>query len=65
MEQLSNIISILSTVLVFLGCIIGIFLLILPFIIIKKMNNIEDAIRMFHTDLAQFLNEYTSKTQKK
>jgi|GEM_PF-4557558 len=62
MEAMGGMFSIVSLILVILGFILGVFWLILPFILIKRLNNIEDAVRTFHTDLAQFLNDYASKT---
>ena len=61
MEAMGGLLSIISLVLIILGFILGILWLILPFILIRKLNNIEDAVRTFHTDLAQFLNDYVTK----
>ena len=49
-------------ILILLIPIVLIFWLIIPFILIRKLNNIEEAVRTFHTDLAQFLNDYATKT---
>ncbi|MBN1212639.1 MAG: hypothetical protein JXA92_08685 [candidate division Zixibacteria bacterium] len=62
MEVMGGIVGIVSIVLTVLGLILGVLWLILPFVLIKKLNNIEDAVRTFHTDLAQFLNDYAAKT---
>ena len=61
METMSGVLSIITLVFIVLGGVLGILWLILPFILIRKLNNIEDAVRTFHSDLAQFLNDYASK----
>ncbi|MDD5425397.1 MAG: hypothetical protein PHN52_02770 [candidate division Zixibacteria bacterium] len=62
MEVMDNLLTIAPLVLMVLGLILGLLWLILPFILIKKLNNIDEAVRTFHTDLAQFLNDYVTKT---
>lgn len=62
MEVMDNLLTIAPLVLMVLGLVLGLLWLILPFILIKKLNNIDEAVRTFHTDLAQFLNDYVTKT---